>query len=459
MSPADWVYQQVDPANVVNSEFYIQNLEAISLDFIPPSGSFHGSDGTIISAGQTRFERILPLGSEGTSLSRSELAMPIIGLFPFHPNLGLAFSLSGLYTLDTNALLNSIQQFPFTIDSVSSAANQTEYLLFSGDTVRLYDTSGVMIDQIITSPLMDTVYQISRKNNDFYVLGKDNDQLVLNIYGSGNLISTFIPDTVKADFRQFVPDPFSGKLMLIGYETAVENAHLLVQMYDLQNTTFEKSNFNLRLNETNLINSYVSQCSLVDSTGRNIMNFKIENLSASAVDSFYINASWNVDDLAIFCTNMDFCNDGQFAIKIISNLGPGDIYTSPDIYLQTGNSSIVPACFWVSSPNDQPDRDPSDDKICININVSTADLIKKDLAVKAFPNPASEIIQFHLPEAWKNKMYDLRITDITGRTIKSKKISETNPSDRVGELPDGIYLAIFRSVDGEEIATSFVVSK
>ena len=287
------------------------------------------------------------------------------------------------------------------------------------------------------------------------MLGKLAGQLQLNSYTAGALSSTFIPDMSKADFRRFILDPDTNRFMLFGYETAVDNSHLLMQVYSEEITSFQKSDFNIGITSHQFVGTNPTSCFI---TYYSRFDLEILNDSQEPIDSFYINGLWDENSTAGVCSTYWFCYATQFSYAINEHINPGQS-VNIEVGIIHGSFSPLPACFWVSSPNDQPDRDPSDDKICININVSTADLIKKDLAVKAFPNPASEIIQFHLPEAWKNKMYDLRITDITGRTIKSKKISETNPSDRVGELPDGIYLAIFRSVDGEEIATSFVVSK
>jgi len=82
-----------------------------------------------------------------------------------------------------------------------------------------------------------------------------------------------------------------------------------------------------------------------------------------------------------------------------------------------------------------------------------------DERAMAYPVPASEALSFILPEIWETAHYSLSIVDITGRIIHVQQGSGKNMSSSVSSFAEGIYFAVFASLNGDFIRVSFVVSR
>jgi hypothetical protein len=76
-----------------------------------------------------------------------------------------------------------------------------------------------------------------------------------------------------------------------------------------------------------------------------------------------------------------------------------------------------------------------------------------DLQIKVFPNPFNESVSIELP-VWINKGTTVKLTDITGKLVKSWKVDATHTLE-LSELPDGVYLLSFE-VDKKRVVRKVV---
>ncbi len=77
---------------------------------------------------------------------------------------------------------------------------------------------------------------------------------------------------------------------------------------------------------------------------------------------------------------------------------------------------------------------------CGNLNFSAVEELEKLNIVRIFPNPAQDNINISVNDAHKtNSTYHLLISDITGKKVYSKTISQTTNID-VSMLPNGVYI-------------------
>jgi hypothetical protein len=444
----------------ISTDSYLTELGIWYMNNYPkPCGSFRTSSGSLITAGQSRVERVwdFPVYPK---VEFDSLNIPVIGLFPYQTNIGLAFTNSAIYTLDTNAVMGLVAQFPFSIDSVSNISNTSDYLVYSHDTIRHINTSGTVLETLALNPLMDSVFQVQNKNNVFWILGELNGNVVLNSYVSGALQSSFVPDTTKADFRNFVLDINSDRLLLIGYETAVNNKHLILQMYDNQLPAITKSDYSIGISTFDIISGLFVQCHPFIPNYPKAMysvNVEVMNHSVLPVDSFYINGKWNATFIdEFYCSRI--CYDSQLVQKVIMHIDPGaNVQVKVDF--DAGVNPLLPVCFWTSAPNGQPDRDPSDDQMCFDIPLGLNELLIDQEIINVYPNPSVDETHFYFPQHWTSSTITFRISDVTGRTIETNDFSGTELTYSTANLPNGLYWVSFITDDGKMANVPLMVIK
>ncbi len=424
-------------------------------------GAFMSSTGSWIAIGDTMFQRVHGVQYECNAFLDT-LPISLLCLFPFQEDLGLAFSQHAVYSLDTNANMSEINAFNFTIDSVTTTYSDTNYLLICPDTFRISDQSGNILDQLARVDLIDSIYQVSYKENQFWVLGELNNSVVLNSYENGLFISSFPIDTSKAQFIRFALNPNNQQFMLIGYESAVINKHLLMQVYDINAPSIVKSNENIALTGVDMISVTPSYC------GNPFLHaylyyiqydITIENRSDSVIQSLFINSQWEPSWINVYGCNL-YCYDYQKTLnKSNLNLAPGASAILPFSIVVSSSLSPLPICFWTSTPNGQPDRDPSDDQICFDIPLGLDEINLENNEIRAYPNPTQDITHFIFPENWTNKKIDYCISDLTGRKLEMNQCVGQSLTLSTAHLKEGLYFVVFKMDDGKRATIPLMVLK
>ncbi|HPH82422.1 MAG TPA: T9SS type A sorting domain-containing protein [Flavobacteriales bacterium] len=425
-------------------------------------GAFMSSTGSWIAIGDTMFQRVHGYEFECRAYLDT-LTTSLISLFPFQEDLGLAFSKQAIYTLDTNANLSEINAYNFSIDSVTTTYSDSTYLLICSDSFRICNQTGIILDQLVRTDLMDSIYQVSYKGNQFWVLGELNNVLVLNTYENGVAINSYPLDTSKAQFIRFALNPTNEQFMLIGYESAVINKHLLLQVYDMNAPEIEKSNENIALTAIEFQSVVPWHCGNPSPYPVYFYGLEylvsIENRSDSTLQSCYINSQWTPSFAATIICNQ-YCYDEQKAVYLSNlNLAPDSSTTISFEFIVSGVLTPLPICFWTSTPNGQPDRDPSDDQICFDIPLGLNELNTEQTNINVYPNPSKDLTHFYFPENWPTIQLTYRISDLAGRIIETNICHGSQFDYSTTHLPEGLYWVSFKTDDGKTANVPLMVIK
>jgi len=233
--------------------------------------------------------------------------------------------------------------------------------------------------------------------------------------------------------------------MLLGYESATPQPHLLIQMYDSIPSAFQKTDLNLALISSELLLAEQQNCfSPYPAINHFRIKLEVENTSASAIDSFFINGSWQPAAwLNIYACYL-YCFAPQLAIKQNVHLNPGET-ASVEVDVSNGMLDPLPVCFWVSSPNGQSDRNPSDDRICMSVSVGLDELKPQLSDFTVIPNPASGVISVSFQNQPSGMSRNLELYDVSGRMVDRYAIQSSTTVIPIHQLAAGVY--ILKAID------------
>lgn len=486
--PYEWVFGKVNMNNYdyfTSNHFleYFQPYEELQNwtvsewgYYLQPIGYFELGDSVMIISHETGFARIA-YDLENSWIDSYDLGLHPVslkGLFQLNDSIGLAFSQNEIYHMNAQGNLEFVSSLSYSIDTIFQSNENGFFICRTGDTFRYIDENGTVINELNQNAYFDSVMQFDIKANGFQGLGWINNEIHLKENVDGNDVLDFIPDTTKFVIQRFQFSLDNSAFYLLGYESAVDSKHLLMQKYSNEPSNFIRSNVDLALTSIVALNSRGIYCKPYNADEYPNSTWPIKysliplrivvtNNSENVINSFFINSDYEFQGQnpptsgAAYCSI--YCRDSHFAklYKDTVTMQPGESKLI-EYKLINGTDTItpLPICIWVTSPNFEPDRDPSNDKACIDIQVGLEEIqvSRDDLLI--YPNPAFD-------QLWiKNKDGELfnsiEIIDYSGKSIlKHEKDNSINSID-ISQLANGLYLIKLTNNSGINYTRKFIVS-
>jgi Secretion system C-terminal sorting domain len=162
--------------------------------------------------------------------------------------------------------------------------------------------------------------------------------------------------------------------------------------------------------------------------------------------------------------NVDLFNGGSYIGSLVTELHsnnsvPGSVYTLS--YDLTGGGipafDAISVSFYSSKSPDNAGSFIIVDDVQIFEPGTGAGLAEDKLAqIKAFPNPANDIINFYLGE---NDLDQIKIIDIAGRTVDVINVNASTETLNLDSYQNGVYF--YQMIQGQDVVktSKFVVSK
>jgi len=436
-----------------------------------PVGFFQLGDTTMIIASDSGFVNINYNDLVGIkSYDLGILATPIVALFQRTDSTGLAFSQNEVFEMNQNGSLQLLNQLNFSIDTIYASDSGDGFICITNGVYRFIDEQGAELSQFNPNDYFDSVRQFDILTNGFRGLGFINNEIHLIEFINNTEVLNFIPDTFKFDIQRFAFNVSSSEFYLIGYETAVDNKHLILQKFGYNVSNYQKTDFDLGLSDLKALNTYGSTCvtnpEWYPNTTFSILfssiqtEFTVTNYSATAIDSFFVNADYEFQGTFPYYNTVcnTNCRDSYFSKKFIKHLEPGESLTLP-LNLLNGNNVItpLPVCYWVSSPNFQPDRNPSNDKTCLLIPVSIDEVAKIDSEIRIYPNPTSDIL--NIVAASNLNIESMEIYDFSGKLMWSNDSSNNFQTLQVDQFANGVFMLRIIEKSGKSQGSRFIIQK
>jgi len=414
-----------------------------------PTGFFVASNGDLFSAGTTELVRY----SEGLSPTEFnplyfdtldiELLLLAQGI---EENQGIALTANQAGILDTSGMFTPAIDFSFTIDSVKHFQEENTFVLFSESTLRIMNNQFQLIDSVQIDVYFDSLKHAIYKSGKFFILGALSGEISVKTIQNNILINTFLPDTTDVDFRMLAVAPDEQKFMLIGYEsTHVPNNHLVIQVYGNEDVNYLKTQHNLAITAVNEAPVETLPCPSAWSPFQpNIKYYsayvQVSNTGSETINSFYINATWDSVSFYPFnvCPELMDCRKNVLSNHVVDQPINPDESVWVFVTFHEGPRDFIsqPVCYWVSTPNDQPDRNPADDQWCEIIYLGVDDNLKQD-NWQVYPNPATNNITIETSKFKLNS--DVIIMDMQGRVIWKNRLSNSSETFALPNIATGIY--------------------
>lgn len=460
---ADLIYE--------NQEFYSQldsiNAPNYMFGFPLVKGMFQPDTNTLIIAGGNVIARISLAELNGfANIEDYEPILTernIIGLFQGSLNTGLLFTQDTLFSINEDFEIQYIQELQTELDSIISTTIPGIFMGVSGNNYYRINENGDFLENLNISVAVEEIMQIELSLDGYRMLALINNETHLLNIEDGTETLNFIPDTIKFQPQKFVFNNDGSQFMIIGNETAVPNKHLVIRKYGMENTGYEASLLNLALVAIDFQQSTGYVCAAIPGFSGTHYEFipalvKVKNTSASEINSFYINATWDSTGNWPLFICPSSCFERQFSIHYDTLILPNESVDIQLWFANPGNSNGVslPVCMWTSSPNSQIDIDPSDDKLCMEVplNTSNPQSYEQDLVI--YPNPIknSLFIKLNKDETIKSA----EIFDFTGKSVLRKNESNTIQTIDVSTLSAGLYLINLFEKSGKVYSRKFVVT-
>lgn len=164
--------------------------------------------------------------------------------------------------------------------------------------------------------------------------------------------------------------------------------------------------------------------------------FNVTNNSLDTIHNFRIECDWAA--FGVQCSNYQ----QTWFMDHVSFL-PGETRTFKLDPFRTDTITFgyhSPFCFWIESPDDQPDMDPSNNYACgvAKLVLATQEM-KPDVHVQVYPNPVTDDLHVQY-----NRYADaeVRIYDPLGRISFMSKMYNSETTISLSSFPDGLYFLV-----------------
>jgi hypothetical protein len=442
--------QNIQTTNFISSVYEMNFDITVDQSQTQPTGFFYASNGDFLAFGKNVFYRNDWIGnqdnytlSKADTLSEEVLYVTASNL----ADLGFAITPTQAGFIDTLGVFTPQFNFAFTVDSVGSIDSNSEFLLFSANSAYVLSDAFQLVDSVQWLPHFDQCRSMTYQNQTYHLLGTQNGALWVKSISNNQVVGSFEPDTQKVDFRLLASSPSADKFILIGYETSVQNDHLVIQMYGSEAPELEKTNYNLAVTE--VVEKPIEAIScLPDAPNPEYYIYrkyaamvKVSNLGLDTISRFYLNGNW--EEVAYYpsfiCPFMN-CRDSVLSQEFENMPIPPGEFVWVEVSFLEGLSPIQvqPFCVWVSTPDGQPDRVPEDDQICLDIVLSTEEQEIKQAAFQLWPNPTND--GFRIQHNLSGDEHLAKLVDMQGRLLASFPVFA---SDAWIALPESISAGMY----------------
>ena len=446
-------------------------------NFLKPIGYFELGDSVMIISHENGFARIA-YDFENQMINEYDLGLHPIslkGLFQLNDTTGLAFTQDEVYHMTELGDLEFVAALSYSIDTIFQSNEQGYFICQTGDTLRYIDELGTIINELNPTDYFDSVLQFDIKANGYQGLGMINNEIHLKENINSNDVLDFIPDTSKFNIQRFQFSSDNSAFYLLGYESAVDNKHLLLQKFSNEPSDFIKSNIDIALKCIEALNTIAVNCkpSNADEWYPNSiwpikyslipLRLVVTNFSDTVINSFFINSDYEFQGQAppsyssAHCSI--YCRDSHFSklFKDTVTMQPGESKTIRyNVINGTDTITPLPLCIWVTSPNFQPDRNPNNDKACVEIQVGFEELNTKNHDLGIYPNPANDRLSIQTSEG--ELIYSIEIFDYLGKSVLRQNESNTIQTIDVSTLSNGLYLINLFEKSGKVYSRKFIVN-
>lgn len=442
--------QDIQTTNFIASVYDLNFDITIDYSQTKPTGFFYASNGDFLAFGENVFYRNDWMGNEYSyTLSKADtLSEEVLYVTASsQSDLGIAITPTQVGFIDTSGVFTPQVNLGFTVDSVGSIDSNSEFLLYSANSAYVLSDAFQLVDSVQWLPHFDQCRSMTYQNQTFHLLGTQNGVLWVKSISNNQVVGSFEPDTQKVDFRLLASSPSGDKFMLIGYETSVQNDHLVIQMYGSEAQELEKTNYNLAVTE--VVEKPIEAISCIPNAPnpeffiyhKYATMVKVSNLGLDTISRFYLNGYWEqVAYYPSFICSLMNCRDSVLTQEFENLPIPPGEFVWVEVSFLEGLSPIQvqPFCVWVSTPDGQPDRVPEDDQICLDIVLSTEKQEKKQAAFQLWPNPTNN--GFRIQHNLNGGEHLAKLVDMQGRLLASFPVFA---SDAWIALPENISAGIY----------------
>lgn len=158
-----------------------------------------------------------------------------------------------------------------------------------------------------------------------------------------------------------------------------------------------------------------------------------------------VNASFNLNQNEV---TINLVNNSNGGVTYSWDFGDGNSASSVNAthtYEENGTYTVCLTVFGVCE----------DDVTCQNVTINSVGTLEqsKDLGIKVFPNPASELLNFFIPV---NEAKYLVLLDATGKQVHQSEIKGSETTIEVNNLSNGLYIYAVQDVSGKTLYSSKV---
>lgn len=163
----------------------------------------------------------------------------------------------------------------------------------------------------------------------------------------------------------------------------------------------------------------------------------VQNFGNTVIESLNINARYPTCSFICYSLQPFFASFEGFQLlpgeTMDFNMGVMNV-------LVNANIEVHDLCFWVSVPNNEIDRNPTNDNHCIEFIISDVENLLSENNIQIFPNPASKDFQIVFPAPLQERT-QLSIYDSSGKIVQIAQLekNKTQTTIDVKHLPKGLY--------------------
>ncbi len=327
----------------------------------------------------------------------------------------------------------------------------TGYFVSSGTDFNDIDTAFTSILTFNLSGYLSSVQQIKYYGNEWWILGRENNQTtVLNLDSLlqySNSFSFGDDHVIGGDL-----DISSTRIALAGVEITAANSNMFVKTF-LKNGTSVSYHTDAGITDIRYDTVYmVHHIALPPGVSDLFFDtyVTVKNFGQDTLTDVFVNSKFFTYTICEYNFYMHQFTGLNLLPNDTVQLHLGLLW---DPMLYCANVCTFDYCFWTSCPNGKVDKDHSNDSIC---NGFTADfqtglqVQKVDNGISVFPNPAESEIFIQLAEE-KNQHLLFEIKNLLGEKILSGELAEKINTIDLATLPPGIYFICIHS--GEKAVT------
>jgi len=430
-------YSVIDPYQYYYDEPYYQGM--FNNNYPSCKGLVYTSSGKIITASDDVFCKMPTNNDVYGDFLLNVLSVNSLAILPFVSDTFLVVSNQVVVKMDTLGNVFPHSTLPFTIDKIDQFTDST-YLVTSGRKYFIMDLTLNFLDSLDLNSIPYFIHSVRYKNNTFYALISNNN--IHKIISGNSLTNTTEWQIDSEGFKpQFFEVNLSGdSTFVFGYETGHQNFHLMYQLYANTDAAYIKSNFDVTLG--NLVSSVIPPFScnagnitydFIDFTP----TFQVLNNTSETITELYVNGDYTFQSLNFGC-NYNPCIDSRFYQKLNVFIAPfsEQIITFPSILINS-NQLIINYCYWLTAPEGQADRNPSDNMACDLINVGVEN-IEAAMSFNLYPNPTTNIITIQL-ENNNLGTKNIQVLSVIGKLVNNIQSNDSTIILDLSKEAKGIY--------------------